>query len=75
LFALVELAPGLQGQVDVVRGELRVGTRCWRFELDEGRRQRLLQGLDEVTETLSYSDSIKTYEHKRRLLEPWIFRV
>lgn len=75
LFGLSEMTPGLRAKVDVARGELWVASRCWQFDLEEGRRQRLLNGLNEVTETLTYSASIRAYEHKRGLLEPWIFRV
>lgn len=74
LFALAETMPGLCAKVDVARRELWVASRCLPFELEEGRRQRLLNGLNEVTETLTYSASIKAYEQQRALLEPWIFR-
>jgi 3-isopropylmalate/(R)-2-methylmalate dehydratase small subunit len=74
LFALVETSADLQAEVDVRQCLLRVSGREWRFELDEGRRQRLLNGLDEVGESLGYSPQIRAYENNRRLSEPWVFR-
>jgi len=74
LFVLAETMPGLCAKVDVERRELWVASRRLPFELEEGRRLRLINGLNEVTETLTYSASIKAYEQQRALLEPWIFR-
>lgn len=74
LFALVESALDLQAEVDVERCLLKVGGGVWSFELDEGRRQRLLNGVDEVGESLRYSLQISAYEEHRGLSEPWLFR-
>lgn len=74
LFALAQAQPGLQAEVDVERRLLSVAGGVWCFELDEGRRQRLLKGLDEVGESLCYAERISVYEARRRLSEPWLFR-
>lgn len=74
LFALAEAQPGLQASVDVERRLLSVDGGVWCFELDDGRRQRLLKGLDEVGESLCYGEQISAYEEHRRLSEPWLFR-
>lgn len=75
LFALTQADTGLQAQLDLVEKTLRVGSHDWAFELDEGRRQRLLSGLDEIGETLQYAGRIKDYEAGRRREEPWVFRA
>lgn len=75
LFELAEAKPGLRAKVDVARGTLEVASLTLHFDLEEGRRQRLLNGLNEVTETLTYSASIRAYEQRRAQLEPWIFKV
>lgn len=74
LFDLAEAQPGLQAQVDVEQRVLTVGTKVWSFNLDEGRCQRLLQGLDEVGESLQYAEQIRAYENRRQPAEPWLFR-
>lgn len=75
LFTLTQTEEGLQGVVDVSARTLHVGTDSWVFELDEGRRQRLLNGLDEIGETLQYAEQIERYEYERQREEPWVFRA
>lgn len=74
LFAEVAAAGGVEAEVDVAAGTLRAGGVATRFPLDEGRRRNLLEGLDQIGETLAFADDIRAYEARRRLAEPWIFR-
>lgn len=46
----------------------------WHFEIEESRRQNLLQGLDEISVTLKDAESIRTFEEKLEREEPWIFQ-
>ncbi|WP_312256235.1 3-isopropylmalate dehydratase small subunit [Stutzerimonas nitrititolerans] len=75
LFAIVEGQPGIRAKVSVSERMLRVDDRQIAFELEEGRRQRLLQGLDEIGETLAFAERIKAYENRRKAEEPWLFRA
>ena len=43
------------------------------FEIDSGRKHRLLNGLDDIGLTLLQSDKIKSYETRRRIEAPWLF--
>ncbi len=43
------------------------------FSVDEGRKYRLLNGLDDIGLTLLQSDRIKAYEERRKLEAPWLF--
>jgi 3-isopropylmalate/(R)-2-methylmalate dehydratase small subunit len=43
------------------------------FDIDQFRKNALLQGLDNIGWTLSHNDEIKTYEEKRRQEAPWLF--
>jgi 3-isopropylmalate/(R)-2-methylmalate dehydratase small subunit len=74
LFAMSEARGELRARVDVARRTLEAGDRRWVFELEEGRRQRLLKGLDDIGETLRHAERIKAYEAERLQLEPWVFR-
>ncbi|WP_272875819.1 3-isopropylmalate dehydratase small subunit [Stutzerimonas stutzeri] len=74
LFAIVQSQPGICAQVSVSERRLQVGELELDFELEEGRRQRLLQGLDEIGETLAFADRIKAYENMRKAEEPWLFK-
>ena len=42
------------------------------FEIDQGRKKSMMLGLDEIGETLMQASQITEYEHKRRLMTPWL---
>ena len=43
------------------------------FEIDSRRKEVLLEGIDDISETLKLSDKIKEYENKKSLKTPWLF--
>jgi 3-isopropylmalate/(R)-2-methylmalate dehydratase small subunit len=43
------------------------------FDVDAGRKHRLLNGLDDIGLTLLQADKIKAYEDRRRIDAPWLF--
>ncbi|MBO9663606.1 3-isopropylmalate dehydratase small subunit [Dokdonella sp.] len=74
LFGQVRAQPGLEAEVDVATATLSVAQASWTFALDEGRRRNLLNGLDQIGETLLLAERIRAYEARRRAVEPWAFR-
>ncbi len=74
LFASAQQQPGFSARVDVAQRLLVTAQQQWPFELEEGRRQSLLTGLDEIGETLRYAERISAYEQQRKKNEPWVFR-
>ncbi len=44
-----------------------------RFDVDAGRKHRLLNGLDDIGLTLLQADKIKAYEELRKIDAPWLF--
>jgi 3-isopropylmalate/(R)-2-methylmalate dehydratase small subunit len=54
-----------QAEVDLERREVRFDGRAVPFEMDEERRHRLLNGLDDIALTLQQADAITAYEHER----------
>ncbi len=44
------------------------------FAVDETRRHRLLNGLDDIGLTLQHADKIKAYEVERAKRAPWLFK-
>ena len=42
------------------------------FEFDEGRREKLLNGLDDIALSLQAEDAISAYETQRKLATPWL---
>ncbi len=43
------------------------------FEIDQFRKQALLQGLDNIGWTLSHAEEIAAYEARRKQEAPWLF--
>ena len=43
------------------------------FDLEEFRRYRLLNGLDDIGLTLEHADAIRDYESRAREQRPWLF--
>jgi len=43
------------------------------FEIDQRRKKVLLEGIDDISETLILKNKIKEYESKKILLTPWLF--
>ena len=54
-----------EGEVDLERLEVRFAGRAVPFSLDEDRRRRLLDGLDDIALTLQQADAIARYEAER----------
>lgn len=46
--------------------------RSFVFTLDELHRQRLLDGMDDISETLRFEDEIDSFERAHRDLQPWL---
>ncbi len=42
------------------------------FDYDEGRREKLLKGLDDIALSLQAEDAIEAYETQRKLATPWL---
>ncbi|OOC50770.1 3-isopropylmalate dehydratase small subunit [Thioalkalivibrio versutus] len=73
LFDQVEANPG--AQVEVNLEEMTVTApdgNVFDFTLDEDRRHRLLNGLDDIALTLQFADDIRAFEERQRREWPWM---
>ncbi len=74
LFSEVEANPGYQLHVDLAAQTITTpGGRAIHFDIDQFRKNALLQGLDNIGWTLSHDDEIAAYEQKRKQETPWLF--
>ncbi|WP_028484031.1 3-isopropylmalate dehydratase small subunit [Thioalkalivibrio sp. ALE17] len=73
LFEQVEANPGAQVEVNLEEMTVTApdGT-VFGFTLDEDRRHRLLNGLDDIALTLQYADDIRAFEERQRREWPWM---
>ncbi len=70
-----EVVDGYQLTIDLQAQTIT--TPCGRniaFTVDENRRFRLLNGLDDIALSLQHADKIKSYEAERAKRAPWLFK-
>ena len=49
--------------------------RVFHFDIDNFKKNALLQGLDNIGWTLSHADEIAAYEERRKKEAPWVFSI
>ena len=75
LFAQVFENEGYHLDIDLQQQTVTTQTgECFDFDVDESRKYRLLNGLDDIGLTLKHADAIKQYEAERRKSAPWLFQ-
>lgn len=74
LFTECEVSMGYVLAVDLAKQTVTTpGGEVLAFDVDAGRKHRLLNGLDDIGLTLLQSDKIKAYEEQRKVTAPWLF--
>ena len=74
LFHIVAATIGLKLNVDLERQVVEVpNAETYKFDVEDSRKQSLLNGWDEIGRTLRHNDKIKAYEAARAQQEPWLF--
>ncbi|GEN26068.1 3-isopropylmalate dehydratase small subunit [Halomonas cupida] len=62
-----------QLSVDLERCEIRwEENNCLTFDIDEGSRERLLHGIDDIQATLAWEQDIVAFQHRYLAECPWI---
>ena len=74
LFQECNVSEGYRLNVDLDQQMVTTpGGEVLRFEVDGGRKHRLLNGLDDIGLTLLQADKINAYEARRKVEAPWLF--
>ena len=74
LFNIVVATNGLKLNIDLERQVVEVpNAETYKFDVEDSRKQSLLNGWDEIGRTLRHNDKIKAYEAARAVQEPWLF--
>ena len=74
LFNAALATPGMKINVDLQRQVVEVpGAETYEFQIDDSRKQSLLNGWDEIGLTMRHTDKIRAYEATRAQREPWLF--
>ena len=64
----------LEFNIDLPNQSIQVGNHSINFEIEDHRKERLLQGLDDIGITLGYKEDIASYETDKKNKKPWLFR-
>ena len=72
IFQIVE-EKAISVTIDLPKQEVKIGTHTYQFDIDSFRKERMLKGLDDIGQTLEYSESIKAFEEQYKKDCPWIF--
>ena len=74
LFNIVMATNGLKLNIDLERQVVEVpNAETYKFDVEDSRKQSLINGWDEIGRTLRHNDKIKAYEAARAVQEPWLF--
>lgn len=74
LFALASGDEPLELTVDLQTNQVQAADgQALGFELDSHRREKMLQGLDDISMSLVHADEIKAFEAQHRQRQPWNF--
>ncbi len=74
IFKEIEANEGYRLQVDLAAQHVTLPSgETMRFEIDNFRKECLLQGLDEIGLSLQHADAVRNYETKRKQDAPWLF--
>jgi len=73
LFAAIAADPRVPVTVDLPAQQLRWAGQQIPFDIDADRKRKLLEGLDEIGQTLQHAEAIRAYEARRRTETPWLF--
>ncbi|MCO5064248.1 MAG: 3-isopropylmalate dehydratase small subunit [Rhizobiaceae bacterium] len=64
----------LSASIEVATQTLRIDPDIqWQFDLDDRRRRMLLDGADEITESLRHRHEIDAFQDRDRQKRPWIW--
>jgi len=74
LFQQVEATPGYKLVVDLAtQAMIRPDGYSIPFQIDNFRKECLLNGWDDIGLTLRHAEKIREFEEKRRISQPWLF--
>ena len=63
----------LEFNIDLPNQSIEVGNHSINFDIEDHRKERLLQGLDDIGITLGYKEDISSYESNKKTQKPWLF--
>lgn len=75
LFARTEAREGFSLTVDLAAESIAGDGVALRFPIEASRKRALLEGLDEIGQTLQHAEAIRRFEAEHRERMPWVFQA
>lgn len=72
LFQSTEADRGFELSIDLEAQTVTAGDNAYDFDIDDFRKNCLINGLDDIDLTLQHADLISAYEEKRKQHTPWL---
>ncbi len=74
LISEIESSEEIEFKIDLENQTVSTpGGQVIRFDLDDFKRESLLQGLDQISWSLKHIDKIDAFEQKQRNVQPWLW--
>ncbi|MFK8015070.1 MAG: 3-isopropylmalate dehydratase small subunit [Gammaproteobacteria bacterium] len=70
--AIAQVSAAQDVTVDLRQREVRADTLMFAFVIDTRDRERLLQGVDDIDQTLTYAEELKTFKERDAGQRPWV---
>ena len=74
LMNLATNQPEAEFNIDLPNQTIRAGNKEYSFDIDAGRKERLLKGLDTIGMTMQHMEKIETFEGTQQADKPWLYR-
>ena len=74
LMALAEGQPEAEFNIDLPGQVIRAGNKEYSFDIDAGRKERLLKGLDTIGMTMQHMEKIEEFEETQQADKPWLYK-
>ena len=69
--AAIDATPDLPLTVDLAQLQIRHGNKTWGFTIEPSRRERLLNGWDDIAMTQSFESQIAAFRRRDKHTHPW----
>ena len=60
-------------EIDLARRTVLAADREWTFQIEQDARDGLLEGLDEIEQTLRFSEQITAFRNADMVSRPWVY--
>ena len=64
---------GAKIEIDLPEQQIILGNHQYKFDIEDFRKQTLIEGLDDIDLTLQYERDIHSFENTQKQSQPWLY--